>query len=523
MKKITRILCLIVAFCSMTLSIGACGETTVTPPNTNSPTHTHSFTEQNLTDTYKKSNATCNSKAVYYYSCSCGQKGTETFTAGDFLTHSFTEQNLADTYKKSNATCNSKAVYYYSCSCGQKGTETFTAGDFLTHSYSETITQQASCQQQGIKTFNCSLCGDSYTENFTLQTFTAENIHNNVINSVCEITTYNKSGTALSLGTGFVYKSDGQIITNYHVIEEAYSAKVNIDGISYPVNSVLAYDKDIDLAVLQISKTGLTPLTICKKTHTVGLDVYAIGSSKGLTNTFSKGIITNAQRTLDGVNYIQHDAAISNGNSGGPLVNCYGEVIGINTLTVKESQNLNFAISVNEIDNLNFGSPKTLAQIYELESDVFTKIVNYAKSSGTYDSSNYTYEVTFGYTYSSDYSTKYTRYLNYDVADNEIVFYLYANGSSFDYLVGLYIDTVDGTYTWAYTDTYGYTMAGTIYATTFTSNHLLGYSQNNITNSSLRSTIRELASVTMSTILYNINKDLSSIGVTAYDLYFYNF
>ena len=91
----------------------------------------------------------------------------------------------------------------------------------------------------------------------------------------------------------------------------------------------MAFDELIDLAVLKVEQNGLVAATVCKNNVQAGETVYAIGSSRGLTNTYSQGIITHADRVLDGVTYVQHDASITNGNSGGPLINIYGEVIGI--------------------------------------------------------------------------------------------------------------------------------------------------------------------------------------------------
>lgn len=444
-------------------------------------------------------------------------------------THTYDQQNTASNYLKSSATCTEKAVYYYSCTCGEIGTETFEHGAVLSHEFKDFVyNKDGNCQQNGTETASCSHAGCTEKKTRNVENpvvFTAEQVFENAKNSVCEITTYDKSGKALALGTGFVFASDGQIITNYHVIDESYSAKVEIGGTTYTVSQVLAYDKDIDLAILKISKTGLTALTRCTKTHAVGKEVYAIGSSKGLTNTFSKGIITTATRELDGVTYVQHDAAISSGNSGGPLINAYGEVIGINTMTIKDSQNLNFAISVTEIANLDFSSPKTMAQIYEAECDAFTKLKNYAISKGTYDSSDKEYEVKLGTTYSSDYTTSYTRYLVYDSVDKTIEFQLfsYSTDSNLNYLVGFTIDVIDGSYAWSYVDSYNNYMSGTLYASTFTSNTLLGYSYNNISSSSIRSSVRELASLSIITILNKLNSDLSSCGVTISALGFISF
>jgi len=392
-----------------------------------------------------------------------------------------------------------------------------TEGSALGHSYNETISTEASCIQSGVKLFSCIRCTDCYTENYDKHSFSANEIYEKTKKSVGEIITYDKSGNELALGTGFVYSAGGKIITNYHVIEDGYSAKITIDGTQYTITQVLAYDKSLDLAVLKIDASDLTPLSICKKIHPVGQSVYAFGSSKGLTATFSQGIITYANREIDGVVYVQHDAAISSGNSGGPLINQYGELIGINTWTVRDSQNLNFAIATKELDNLIYGTPLTFREFYEKESDVFAKIKNYVMSKGTYDSADREYELILGYSYSSDYSDKYTRQAIYDVADNKIYLYFFIDA---DCLISIVIDEVDGVYTWGYYDKNGYAILGTLYANTFTSSTLLGYYYHNFSYSSLLSSARQLASTMVTVLCTHMDDDFKSIGVSAEDLGF---
>lgn len=385
------------------------------------------------------------------------------------------------------------------------------------HSYSETTTKYATCSENGNKTYTCNKCGDSYSKEYELETLTANEIYELSKNSVAEITTYDKNGDELSLGTGVVYKNNGSIITNYHVIEDAYSIKINLNNSTYNVQSVLAYDKTIDLAVLKVNAENLKELPICLKEHTVGTTVYALGSSQGLTETFSQGIITCSTREIDDINYIQHDAAISSGNSGGPLINHYGEFIGINTMTMKDSQNLNFAISAKEFSKLAYGESLTVKEFYEKECDTFTKVKNFIISKGSYDYSDKTYTLTLGYTYSADYSSKYTRKAIYYVEDNQLCLMLFINA---DTLVSIFIDEINSIYTWSYLDTSNYYMRGTLYAATFDSNTLLGYSYNNISSSSLRSTVRELASAMVNYLLVCLDADFEDINITAEDLGF---
>ncbi len=274
------------------------------------------------------------------------------------------------------------------------------------------VVSSASCTQKGTIKYTCTAlnCDHSYTENYSLPIYTATEINDQALSYVGEIITYDKNGYEQSLGTGFVYDIDGKIITNYHVIDEAYSAKITINGIAYRIESVLAYDEDIDLAVLKINANGLTAANICKNPVKVGETIYAIGSSRGLTNTFSQGIITYADRIVDGVSHIQHDASITNGNSGGPLINQYGEVIGINSWLLTNSQNLNFAVFADELDNLVYGTQKTLAELYEENHNAYDVLLNYVLTYGTYDASNQRYEIEYkdiNTTYSDYYSLYY--------------------------------------------------------------------------------------------------------------------
>ena len=347
-------------------------------------------------------------------------------------------------------------------------------------------------------------------------------MYNKSVKYVGEIVTYDKNGNELALGTGFVATSNGNVITNYHVIEGAYSATICIDGTTYNIVSVLAYDKDIDLAVVKIDATGLTCAYVCKNSVKVGETIYAIGSSRGMTNTYSQGIITYSDREIDGVYHIQHDASITHGNSGGPLINVYGEVVGINTWGMSDSQNLNFAVSSKELDNLVYGAPLSLQDFYLKECDVFAKMKNFIIENGTYLSESNSYGINLGTFYSSDYSSKYTRRAYYYVSSNTITLdFLIDDGKSWVYFT---IDeAVDGSYDWSYFDDNSNKMSGTIYASTYNSNTLLGYSYNNISYSSLRDTTRKLASTMVSVLCSYITSDFESIGVTADALHFYNY
>ncbi len=143
----------------------------------------------------------------------------------------------------------------------------------------------------------------------------------------------------IATGTGFVVSSDGTIVTNDHVIDGARQVTVRIGskGVAQEATITQA-DASHDLAVLKVDQTGLTPLKLAgASTVTVGEQVFAIGSPYGLDETLTGGIVSATGRTIQGVDgssisgAIQTDAALNPGNSGGPLLDADGDVIGVNS------------------------------------------------------------------------------------------------------------------------------------------------------------------------------------------------
>lgn len=164
-------------------------------------------------------------------------------------------------------------------------------------------------------------------------------------------------------GTGVVITSDGEILTNAHVVEGATEVRVRFAGDTEPVIArVLAADAGNDLALLKVNATNLVAATFAKPGSTrVGDQVVAIGYALALDGgpSVTTGIVSATKRTIftdSGAlnSLIQTDAAISSGNSGGPLANMRGEVVGINTAVARGSansaaNNIGFAISVEEV------------------------------------------------------------------------------------------------------------------------------------------------------------------------------
>jgi len=169
-------------------------------------------------------------------------------------------------------------------------------------------------------------------------------------------------GGGVSLGTGVIISEDGEILTNAHVVDGASEVRVRLMGESEPREvTVLAEDRGNDLALLRMAGDEFEAATFADPDSVrLGDDVMAIGFALGLDGepSVTLGIVSALDRSvgqgdvfLDGL--IQTDAAISSGNSGGPLVNAAGEVVGINTAVARDTAvftatNVGFAISVGE-------------------------------------------------------------------------------------------------------------------------------------------------------------------------------
>jgi hypothetical protein len=159
-----------------------------------------------------------------------------------------------------------------------------------------------------------------------------------------------------SLGSGFLVSEDGKIVTNFHVIEGASSAVAKLaEGSTLPVAGILAQDANEDLVVLKIDGTKLRFLTLASTFDLqVGDHVVAIGSPLGLEGTVSDGIISAIRSDEQHKTWIQTSAPVSHGNSGGPLLNMRGNVVGViaRGMNPGEGQNLNFAIPAFEVAQL---------------------------------------------------------------------------------------------------------------------------------------------------------------------------
>jgi S1-C subfamily serine protease len=177
-----------------------------------------------------------------------------------------------------------------------------------------------------------------------------------VKNAVVKVDKYNRvrGNERLSgMGSGFVFSSDGLILTNAHVIDD--SDKLNItllDGDEFTAE-VTGADRDTDIAIIKIFGSGYSPAKLGSSGDLkIGQLVIAIGNPLGYQHSVSVGVLSGIGRSMripDGHmidNILQSDAAMNPGNSGGPMIDTSGEVIGINTAVIPFAQGLSFSIGI---------------------------------------------------------------------------------------------------------------------------------------------------------------------------------
>lgn len=236
---------------------------------------------------------------------------------------------------------------------------------------------------------------------------TAEQIYNKYLDSVVAIKTeivtrniFNQTVSGAAAGSGFIISSDGYILTNYHVIEKANTITVTLADGSECEATIVGSEEENDIAVLKIdSEKTLNPVVLGDSDKmSVGEEVVAIGNPLGeLTFSMTKGIVSALDREIStdlysSINMFQVDCAVNEGNSGGPIFNMYGEVIGI--VSAKYASNtiegLGFCIPINDVANvvtdlIEFGKVVDKAYMGVTVSDVSNIMVSqYNMVNGAY-------------------------------------------------------------------------------------------------------------------------------------------
>ncbi len=154
--------------------------------------------------------------------------------------------------------------------------------------------------------------------------------------------------TPYSTGTGFYLKEPNLIVTNEHVVRDNAEVVVDGGGFSKQLVRVVFIDPKYDLAFLSAPQNSQLPEVHLgtKQVLSEGDSVLAIGHPLGLKYSATNGIVSNTRHEIGGILYIQHDAALSPGNSGGPLVDKTGEVVGINTFMMRDGNSIGFSLPV---------------------------------------------------------------------------------------------------------------------------------------------------------------------------------
>lgn len=163
-----------------------------------------------------------------------------------------------------------------------------------------------------------------------------------------------KQRTTPGSGSGFIISSDGFIVTNHHVVESAQKIQVALSDGRRVSAELKGFDPSTDIAILKIYENDLKALSFADSDSLqVGQIAIAIGNPLGLQHTVTTGVVSALGRTLRASNgrliddVIQTDASLNPGNSGGPLMNSAGQVIGVNTAMIPTAQGLCFAVSSN--------------------------------------------------------------------------------------------------------------------------------------------------------------------------------
>jgi len=185
--------------------------------------------------------------------------------------------------------------------------------------------------------------------------------------SVVSVLTYDAKGEPLISGTGFFVRP-GEVVTNMHVIRGAHRVEIHtldVKGRTYPVAGALAVDEEADLALLSVDLPAerSRPLNFASALPDEGEQIFVIGNPLRLEGSVSEGIVSAVREVPDLGRIIQITAPVSHGNSGSPLLNMRGQVIGIVTVKVTNGQNINLALGVTRISELAKGRLMSFDQL----------------------------------------------------------------------------------------------------------------------------------------------------------------
>ena len=171
--------------------------------------------------------------------------------------------------------------------------------------------------------------------------------------------------TPYSTGTGFYLKGANLIVTNNHVVEGNREVTIEGVGVARQISRVLYNDVKYDLAFVEmpVQIEDIPDVNVAPTLVQVGEAVTAVGHPFGLKYTFTKGIVSNPRHIYNNLDYIQHDAALNPGNSGGPLINTEGAVVGVNTFIIQNGNTIGFSLPAKYLGDTIEAFQKGLGEI----------------------------------------------------------------------------------------------------------------------------------------------------------------
>ncbi|MCK5055823.1 MAG: tetratricopeptide repeat protein [Candidatus Aminicenantes bacterium] len=189
--------------------------------------------------------------------------------------------------------------------------------------------------------------------------------------AIAVIHTYDRKDQPVGQGTGFFINAQGHVVSNFHVFRGAHRAEVKLPSGTYPIYKVLGEDVDSDLILFSVKiKPGKYRfLSFVDKSPAVGERIVVIGNPLGLEATVSDGIVSAHRKVEPFGSVIQITSPISPGSSGSPVLNMFGEVIGVATFQYRQGQNLNFAIPIVIAKKLVSTGEKELADLSFADTD----------------------------------------------------------------------------------------------------------------------------------------------------------
>ena len=263
-------------------------------------------------------------------------------------------------------TCKSWGVMVRICRFCGEGVDRKELQEYDKNNHSFMFETVSSDQESGIATIKrtCKLCGEE--QEITNETsYLPAQVYSMIVSATVRIESCDKDGRMHNMGSGFFISDRGELVTNYHVIAGAQRIKVKTyGGFEFEVTKIIAFDPSNDLVILKADTEGNSYLNIATNAVETGDPVYALGSPLGVDHVFTSGIVSNPLKTVNGIEMIVFTSPISSGNSGGPLVNARGEVVGVNNQVAEKGQNLNFAVLGQKITAMAKDLDKTVEEFY---------------------------------------------------------------------------------------------------------------------------------------------------------------